>query len=58
MAQYLGLTILHTSADEGGSLPIKKPVDSKQKTKNLDLENQIWKLFLMVLHEEKGPEWE
>ena len=37
--QDLGLTILHTSTDEAGSLPIKNPSDSKKKTKNLDLEN-------------------
>ena len=37
--QDLGLTILHTSTDEVGSLPIKNPSNSKKKTKNLDLEN-------------------
>ena len=30
--QDLGLTILHTLVNEVGSLPIKKPSDSKQKT--------------------------
>ena len=45
MEQDLGLTIMHMSVDEAGSLPIKKPSNSKHKIENLDPENQIWKLF-------------
>lgn len=43
--QDLGLTILHTSANEAESLLFKKPLDSKMKAKKSDQKNRIWKLF-------------